>query len=151
MKKILSILIFVLVNFVSAQVPKLERKEIRRDSDHLLAVEEAPTNKTAPDEVYGVSYEKDGKKSFLMGNETKKGLYDQINFVQDNSGYIVKKGSLYGIANKKAEITVKIEYDTIGSDNSKGKGFVAKQNGKYGKITNTGEIILPFKYNKIIA
>lgn len=159
MKQLIIIFIFTLCANLYAQVPRQEPMQEREERgygtemkiDAEIHVEAPPISKTAPDEVRGISYEKDGKKSFLMGDETKKGLYDQINFVYDNKSYIVKNGNLYGIANKKAEITVKIEYDSIGADNFKGVGFIAKQKGKYGKITSTGKIILPIKYNKIIA
>ena len=153
MRQLIFIFIFTLCGNVYAQVPRQERTQEREERIIDVPIGEVapPISKTAPDEVRGISYEKDGKKSFLMGDETKKGLYDQINFVYDNKSYIVKNGNLYGIANKKAEITVKIEYDSIGADNFKGVGFIAKQKGKYGKITSTGEIILPIKYNKIIA
>jgi WG containing repeat len=149
MKQIILILLFTFCTNAYAQVPRQEREE--RLLDMPVQLEAPPFSETAPDEVRGISYEKDDKKSFLMGDETKKGLYDQISFVHDNKSYIVKNGNLYGIANKKAEITVKIIYDSIGADNSKGTGFIAKHKGKYGKITNTGEIILPIKYIKIIA
>jgi len=153
MKQQLFISIFVFCTTTYAQVPRQERmqerEEIHLESDYV--VEAIPMDKTAADEVRGISYENDGKKSFVMGDETKKGLYDQINFERNSNSYIVKNGTLYGIANKKAEITVKIEYDSIGADYSKGPGFVVKQKGKYGKITSTGKIILPIKYDKIIA
>lgn len=149
MKKIIFCLLITFCTNVNAQVPRQEREE--RSFDMSVPVETPPIIETAPDEVRGISYEKDGKKSFLMGDKTKKGLYDQIYFVYDNKSYIVKDGNHYGIANKKAEITVKIVYDSIGADNSTGTSFIAKQKGKYGKLTSTGEILVPIKYNKIIG
>jgi hypothetical protein len=149
MRQILFIFLITFYTNAYTQVPRQERDE--RLMDMPMQVEAPPMSETAPDEVRGISYEKDGKKSFLMGNDTKKGLYDQINFVYNNKNYILKEGNLYGIANKKAEITVPIKYDSIGADNSKGIGFIVKHKGKYGKISETGEIILPIKYNKIIG
>ena len=131
MKKLLTFFIVTIHISVSAQVPKIEEKGIYGDR-YTSVVEEMPRNKTAPEEVYGIAYEKDGKKSFLMGDKSKKGLYDQINYVQDNSSYIVKKENLYGIVNKKAEITVKIQYVGFGAYNSMGRVFLAKRNEKYG-------------------
>jgi hypothetical protein len=129
---------------------QVQRQEGKLD-DIPIMEEAGPMNETPPDEVSGISYEKDGKMNFVMGDETKKGIYNLITFTHDNKSYIVKKGDLYGIANKKAEIVVKIVFDSIVSDYTNGIGFIVKQNGKYGKITSTGEIILPIEYNKIIA
>lgn len=152
MKRLILIYIFTLFVDVFAQVPRKARSQGRGEMvvDEPMSKGTLPDRKTAPDEVRGISYEKDGKKSFVMGDQTKKGLYDQINY-SNNSSYIVKNGKLYGIANKKGEIMVKIEFDSIGADYSTDSGFIAKQKGKYGKITSTGEIILPIKYNKIIG
>ncbi|MBK7651589.1 MAG: hypothetical protein IPJ20_13820 [Flammeovirgaceae bacterium] len=113
MRQILFIFLITFYTNAYTQVPRQERDE--RLMDMPIQVEAPPMSETAPDEVRGISYEKDGKKSFLMGNDTKKGLYDQIHFVYNNKNYILKEGNLYGIANKKAEITVPIKYDSIGA------------------------------------
>lgn len=149
MRKAIIIFIFALCTNAYAQVPRQERQEMYGEpTTGEVAI---PPAITAPDNVRGVAYEKDGKCMFLMGDETKKGPYDQIIYVFDRTNYIVKKGNLYGIANNKADITVKIEYDSISADQSKSIGFIAKQKGKYGIITSTGEILLPIRYNKIIG
>lgn len=152
MKRLILICVFTLFVDVFAQVPRKSQSQGRDEIyvDEPVKMDAPPMSKTAADEVRGISYEKDGKKSFVMGDETKKGLYDQINY-SNNSSYIIKNGKLYGIANKKAEIIVKIEYDSIGVDYSTSNGFIVKRKGKYGKITSTGEIMLPIEYNKIIG
>ncbi|MBK8874201.1 MAG: WG repeat-containing protein [Bacteroidetes bacterium] len=149
MRKVSIIFIFALCTTACAQVAKQERQEMY--GEPTMGEVAIPPAITAPDNVRGVSHEKDGKCRFLMGDETKKGLYDQIIYVFDRTNYIVRKGNQYGIANNKADITVKIEYDSISSDQSKSIGFIAKQKGKYGIISSTGETILPIKYNKIIG
>ncbi len=143
MRKVSIIFIFALCTTAYAQVPRQERQEMY--GEPTMGEVAIPPAITAPDNVRGVSHEKDGKCRFLMGDETKKGLYDQIIYVFDRTNYIVRKGNQYGIANNKADITVKIEYDSISSDQSKSIGFIAKQKGKYGIISSPGETILPIK------
>lgn len=149
MRQLIFSLIFMLCINAYGQVQRQEGEEELTDMP--IMDEAGPVGNTNPDEVSGISYEKDGKMNFVMGDDTKKGIYNLITFTHDNKSYIVKKGDLYGIANKKAEIIVNIVFDSIVSDYSGGIGFIVKQNGKYGKITSTGEIILPIEYNKIVA
>ncbi|MFN7312649.1 MAG: WG repeat-containing protein [Bacteroidota bacterium] len=151
MRQLIFIFIFTLSANVYAQVEENEQgvTHIKRDSYDLMDAE--PELKVPSDEVRVITNMNDGKMSFSMGDDSKKGLYDWIGFTNENKFYIVKKGNRYGIANKKAEITVNIQYDSIGEDYFNKTGFIAKQDGKYGIISGIGEIIIPIRYNKIIA
>ena len=145
------ILLFMLALCTSAYAQIQEQEPEGLGTDMPMTLDAEPMNETPADEVRGITYEKEGKMCFVMGDDTKKGLYNHIAFSFDNKSYIVKKGNLYGIANNKAEITVEITYDSIFTDYTCGAGFVVKQHGKYGKITSNGAIMLAIKYQKIIA
>lgn len=154
MKKLLFFFILCLCTTAYSQVPRQVPRHGQEPDELYIDAPAAPPSvgKSAPDEVRGITYDKNGKKSFIMGDETKKGLYHEINFVRNNGDfYIVKKRTQYGIVNKRGDVTVNIEYDSLAGDYNSGQGFIAKQKGKYGKISNLGKIILPIKYNKIIA
>lgn len=148
MKKLKYLLIYLIIPQSYAQVPRQER------SDDLKTVNSDKETYTREqknkDEIYSISYESNGKKSFLMGDQSKKGLYDEIINVHDKKSYIVIKDNRYGITNNKGEHILKTTYDSIGNAYNS-DGFVVKQNGFYGKISNTGSSILAIKYNKIIA
>ena len=156
MKQIILLVFFLAFAPAYAQVPRQDNDRGRdggiRVDEYPLEVMEGPHSKKAADEVTGYYNAANGKKGFRMGDDSKKeAIYDQINFTWENNSYIVKSGNLYGITNNKGVVIVKIAYDSIGDGSFNNVGFIAKKNGKYGKISATGEILLPLKYNKIIG
>lgn len=150
MKLLLFVFVVTICTNTYAQVLEEESREvdIRLSSDTNYEI----IYEAKADEVRGISSENDGTMCFVMGDNTKKGLYNQITVANNTRTYIVKKGDLYGLVNNKAEIIVDITYDSIFSNYyTHGIGFVVKQHGKYGKITSSGEIIIAIAYTKIIA
>ncbi len=69
------------------------------------------------------------------------------NLLPSTSGYIVRNGNLFGVwdAQFKALIPTSYEY-LLGADNGLA---VARKQGKYGLISSSDEVILPFKYDSI--
>lgn len=87
-----------------------------------------------------------------MGNNSVKGLYDEIDAVRnDGSFYIIKKDNLFGLANKQEDIFVKLSYDSIRAYYNSGSGFIVKQKGKYGILNaRKGLLQIPMVYVEII-
>lgn len=155
MKQIILLVFFLAFAPAYAQVP---RQDNDRGRDGMIGADERyhdtpvemPHIKRPADEISGYYSIPNGKLGFTMGDNSKKeAIYDYINYTSVDKGYVVKIGKLYGITNKKGIVTAKIAYDSIGDGSF--VGFIAKKNGKYGKISATGEILLPLKYNKIIG
>ena len=115
--------------------------------------EEVPERNKKPNEISGYYRDKNGKLGFVMGNNSKKeAIYSEIKHLNEYGGYIIKKDNLFGVINNTGEITVPIQYDSLGVENSnKLNSLVAKLNGKYGRITTSGDILLPIQYKKIMG
>ncbi|WP_313807331.1 WG repeat-containing protein [Flavobacterium sp.] len=145
MKKIYFYITFLVSISASAQVIEVEE----RGGDYPVEVVAEPGYEYQ--RTTAGTYREKGKSGFVSAdNVRQEAIYDEIRWASD--GFIVRQNKLFGIANKKGELTTKIEFDSIGSDSYKtGPGFVVKKNKKYGKISANGEVLLPIAYAKIIG
>jgi hypothetical protein len=149
MKYVLILPLFFLYHTLLAQVPPKNgstgdigtNRDIRGD----VSIE---MSEAMPPAKPGVSYyQKDGKYGFIDPAGVKQAaIYNKINFA--SNGFILKKGDLYGLADKKGQVIGNIAYDSLGTVNE--TAYIVKQKGKYGTISNNGSKILSIKYDKIL-
>lgn len=154
MKKSAILFLIPICNSVYAQIPPQEKNEVRMEGynteykEYSTSSEEVIQNL---DIVKGIFYESDGRKTFVIKNDTKKGTYDNITTSSYGNNYIVTNKKLYGLANNKGELVSKIKYDSLGSSHLFNGSYIVKENGKYGLISSKGEEVIPTKYNKIYS
>jgi len=94
-------------------------------------------------------YKKDGLYGFVFPKDSQQSaIYNEIKY--GINGFIVKKGSLYGIADKQGKLLVKIEFDSIWYSYQNGNSYIVKKKDKFGTISETAKPILSTKYSKIL-
>ena len=135
MKQTLFLMLILLCTAVVAQVPVPMREM------HVEVPDEGTDNKNAG------YYQEAGKYGFVYPRNTRQeAVYDKITY--SSYGFIIKKGNLYGIADKTGTLISKMEYDSIGMLNN---NYLVKKNGKFGTLSNEGSLLLSIKYNKVFG
>lgn len=142
-------LLFISV-FVFAQVPPKQGSsgEVYGDSYSDITISDSAKPRQAGGD--GASYyQKDGKYGFIYPEGVKQeALYAKIEFA--STGFIIRKGELFGITDKNGRLIGKIEYDSVGTIYESAHYIVKKKN-KYGTISNEGTKILSIKYDRILS
>lgn len=95
--------------------------------------------------------EKNGQKGYInyQNQPIIWGNFDYVLFTgYAETGFIVKKDNLYGVANMKNEIVVPIIYDDLDLFDE-GKVFRVEKNEKWGVINSNHQIITPIIYDWI--
>ncbi len=137
----LSLGIFLYNALASAQVPgKNNRENIGED----VMAEEVPTLHE-PNNVR--IYQVNGKYGFQLNNQKKPELYDKIS--SSYYQYIVKLNGKFGLTDRKGELLVKPEYDSIYMLPYQMSTHILVQNGKLGAVDEVGKIILKPNYKQI--
>lgn len=136
MKGFLLLIFILFYTAIVAQVP-VPREEMRLD----VVPDIGNRNENAG------HYQQNGKYGFVYPQNTRQeAIYDKI--ISGSNGFIVKKGNLYGITDKKGVLIGKMEYDAI--EVLKGN-YLVKKNGKFGTLSNDGNPLLSIKYHKILG
>jgi hypothetical protein len=145
MKYLLILPLFFLYHIALAQVPPRSEAsgDIRGDIDVPITAEAmTPANRVTS------YYQKDGKYGFIDPQGVRQAaIYNKIDFT--SNGFIIQKGELYGIADKKGQVIGNIDYDSVGTAYK--TAYIVKKKGKYGTIMNDGNKILSIKYDKILS
>lgn len=142
MKLLLIILTLLLsVKCLNAQIP-----EIISEFEEVEEVEpEMP--KKIKGEIYGY-YSKNGKCGFnIAGQERKEPEFDKINSF--NEIYIVKKGTKFGLLDKRAQSIVSFKYDSISFFSRNFDALKVWKKGKVGIINSKGKLVVEFATNDI--
>lgn len=132
------------------------------------------------EEIIGPKYSQmqfvQNSKEFLVNAENTVGLiskegttiippteYDEISILDDKIGiYMVKKGKQYGVLNRKGEVVIYVEYDSIGLKNVEeysadqikngtilfGNSIPVSKDGKLGLYSVKGDEQLAAEYSK---
>ncbi len=144
MKFIILLPLFLCCTFAKAQVPPPKGEMSGSDYPTIAEPEMPPISE---ENRNAGTYRENNKYGFVYPQDKRQeAIYDLIQF--SNNGFILKKGDLYGIANKKGVPISKIAFDTIAALNS--NVYLIKMKGKYGTLASDGKQLLAIKYNTIL-
>lgn len=96
---------------------------------------------------------KDGGQYGVLQASTGKALleakYDRVEYLPNTTDFIVQSNGKVGIVSKDSKTKVRITYDDIRVIDNKNELYMIKQNGAYGVIDSSGEVLIKPEYQQI--
>lgn len=85
----------------------------------------------------------------INGNVILDAKYDNIQYIQNTSDFLVKSNNKVGIISKEKQTKVSVSYDNIELMDNDSNLYLIQQNNKYGVIDINGNIKIHPEYDKI--